>query len=623
MKAGQSALWAGLSAWSLALAVALTWPAARHLNDAALGSPHADGLKHLWTLWRIRQDVLADGHFPFATKLINFPEGMDLYPIEPLNGLWAIFLGFLPIVATANALALLNLTLVGVTGAALGWRLSRSPWGALAAGTLLEGSAVALFTIHVGVGELQHIWWVPLGLVAWHRLRYGPVDVGSWRDAIALGLALTAATISCFYHGFFLGLAVATLSTLTLWAGRASLRLAARYALAAGLAVSLVLPIMSSFSTSYQSEDPPDVGLWSYVTVDHGQPLTDPPSARLELAHTVVPATARRAPEVREIEGYGGGRYLGLPALLLGLLGLVLAPRRAWPWVVTGAVGVVFALGSYLAQGGETVLLSGDRRVQLPFLYLNRMLGYVSEPINFPVRFLAITVTALAACAALAAERLGPRWRPLVAALALVSVLDVQRHQLTSRPMATLTPWSYPQLEPLAEIDGAAIVDFSLAARADVEVRWASMSAQLAHQRPIHGVHIDRVQFFAQEGQRFIQALPLVQELGPALSTGRVDHAPKDLDRRYRPDIAVLRSAGFTHLMVLGIGGSRTVPDALRTTLGQALGEPVIDSAGAMVWELPTVLATADELAAWSAEHEARVRALQAQQAGSFGPQIR
>ena len=51
--------------WFFACTVALTWPTVLRPGAAALGSQHADGMKHLWTLWWIRASVWREGAFPF------------------------------------------------------------------------------------------------------------------------------------------------------------------------------------------------------------------------------------------------------------------------------------------------------------------------------------------------------------------------------------------------------------------------------------------------------------------------------------------------------------------------------------------------------------------------------
>ena len=95
--------------WSLVLSIVLTWPMAARPGAAALGSQSGDGMKHLWTLWWMRSSVWDGGVFPFHTLRVNFPVGMDLYPIEPLNGLVAVALPWLDVVTLSNLLVLLNL----------------------------------------------------------------------------------------------------------------------------------------------------------------------------------------------------------------------------------------------------------------------------------------------------------------------------------------------------------------------------------------------------------------------------------------------------------------------------------------------------------------------------------
>ena len=144
------------AAWSFGLATVLTWPALIRPGEAALGHVRADGMKHLWTLWWMRESVWTEGRLPFTTTLVNHPFGMDLYPIEPLNGLLAIALPFLDIVVLSNLLVFLNVTLTGITGAWFGRELSGSKLGGLVSGTLLQGSAVMAFFVHVGVGPGLH-----------------------------------------------------------------------------------------------------------------------------------------------------------------------------------------------------------------------------------------------------------------------------------------------------------------------------------------------------------------------------------------------------------------------------------------------------------------------------------
>jgi len=599
---------------SAVVAALLTWPAAIQLDAALLGSSESDSLKHLWTLWWIRAEVLEAGRFPFATDYINYPTGMELYPIEPLNGLLAVLLGGVPLVAAANLVALANLTLTGFFGALMGRELANSPWGAVAAGLLLETSAFTLFTLHVGVGELQQVWWLPLGFYAWLRLRRSP----SKKRAVWLALALVGAVVSCFYHGFFLALGVLVLSLITPWMGRDTPRLLGTYLLAAGLALALVVPISRGFATSFGEEPPPRVGLQTYVTVEgHGQPVTDPPSARLDPWQLVVPSDDRRETATREVLAYGGGRYLGWPAVLIAVGALVLRPRRSAPWIVVGAVGITFALGSYLVIDGET-LLAGGSRLRLPFLYLNRALSYTVEALNFPVRFLALTATSLAALAAVLSRR-ALRGRSLaipVAVLAALNAVDVQLHQLIPSPLSRYDFERYEGLEALRD-DPGPVVELALMERADNETRREALAAQMSHGQKVHAVPLERIEFFARDGFTFVRALPLLEVLKPAFGGTRVELDPET----HREDLALLADAGYRYLLVVGVGPDRQVSATLRQALTTLGGPAVLDDDRYVVHRIPEVEHTEAELEQWRLDHEVRVEALWGRTLA--GPQLR
>ncbi len=602
---------------ALLLAVVLTWPAAVQPGSGVLGSPDADGMKHLWTLWWIRESVLTWHQLPFHTELINFPVGLDLYPIEPLNGLAACLLGFLPLGTASNVLVFINLTLTGVAGCWMGRTLSGSRWGGVAAGILLEASSFSLFTVHVGVGELQHLWWLPLGLGLWSLLRRRL----QLRTALTLAAVLIGATLSCFYYGFFLATGLVVLSLTTIWAGDKTPRLLGRYALAAGLAAAVVLPVTKAFSTSYGPGDVPEVGFANYVLDgSHGQPVTDPDSARLDLPELVRHARSERQTASREKLAYGGGRYLGWPALVLVLAGLALRPRRALPWLAMAGVGILLAMGSYLLWGGEQYSSPTTLRVAMPFLFLNRALGYLLEPINFPIRFLSLTTCSVAAIAALAAgcEFRGRSLGPWVALLALLNAVDVQFNQLIPHP---LPRFLIPQFDGLTlATTGKAVADMYLVWRADPETRSATQAAQMIHRQPIQGVPIERVEYYAQEGQIYLRTLPMTDVLHPAF---KYQQAVEIDPVKHREDLALLREAGFDRVLLLGTGPNADVPSRLVDAMSEILGEPIVDTTSAVVFQVPDPQATEEEIGEWIRMHDARIEAFYGQLPGQINRALR
>ena len=76
---------------------------------------------------------------------------------------------------------------------------------------------------------------------------------------------------------FLLAMATAFWALSTLWAGRDTPKLLLRYAVAAGLAISIVIPVTQSFAASCKTGTVPKVGIVNYITQNHGQPVTDPP----------------------------------------------------------------------------------------------------------------------------------------------------------------------------------------------------------------------------------------------------------------------------------------------------------------------------------------------------------
>jgi hypothetical protein len=555
----------------------------------------------------MQESIVSLQVLPFHTTLINYPFGIDLYPIEPLNGLAISALAWLPIIYATNAIAVINLTLTGVCAGYFGRAVSGRREGGVVAGILVQTSAFAYFTVHSGVGELQHLWLLPLGLWMWVRLR----ERMRLKDAVLLGLTLAAAVVSCFYYGFFLAMAVSLLSALTVYAGSKTGRLLARYAVAACLSAIIVIPVISKFSTSYGEAEPPDIELMTYIfDGSHGQPTTDPPSARLELSQL----TSHRSQSTNNTDeiAYGGGRYLGWPAIILVLGAAVLVPRRTTPWVLLALLAISLAMGSYFVGSGGEVVIEGDGTCsdrgtscyQLPFLYLNRALGQLAEPLNFPVRFLSLVAVAVGALGAiLAAARFrGRSLAGLAIGLALLNALDVRANQLIPFPMQSFSPGSYAALAN-PSITGP-YLDVSQALRSDPETRGASQSAQMSHHQPIQSVPIERVEKFAEGGQHWAMALPFMQQLASVAITHRAINLPPE---SHRKELALLRSQGFKGVLLLGSGPNSQVPRELLDSLSTLFGPAVNLEHSSALFEVPEIEHTEAELENWQREHSSDV----------------
>lgn len=544
---------------SLVGAFVVSWPMLLHPGGAAIGSPESDTIKHVWTLWWMKQQLFAGGGL--HTTLVNYPEGMSLYPIEPLNGLLTLLLPF-GAVTNSNLLAFVHLVLTGLCAGWLGKLVTGTERGALVAAALLQGSAFVAFTLHVGVGELRQVWWLPLGLGCLLRAH----ETREWRWFLALAGALAGCVLSCFYHGLFLATAVAVYALVTL---RPWWRLWAGYALAAGLSLALVIPVVQGFSGTFGKGRPQEVfGV-------HGEVLLDYRAEAAHLDDLVRWRSPSPEPEARQERAYAGGRYLGVLSLILAAAGVAAAPKRAYPWVAVALVGTVLALGSVLWWGDAKVRVGGHA-LQLPLAWLNDALTRHAEPINFPARFLALPSVALAVLGALAT-----RWRWVVWFVPF-ALIDVAAHDLAVWPRRTVSVPDMAGIEDeallRAGIDGP-LADLSLAAESNEEARTLAVSAQLVTGRATQGVPLERLDAWAPEGNLWLRARP-ISAFGNLARPGVQLPSTEAVSL----DLAALRERGFAGLLLTH---RETRVDSRTEALFTQLCGPPLRAQHATVWKIP------------------------------------
>jgi hypothetical protein len=584
--------------WFAICVCVLTWPVVIQPAASALGSSKADGMKHLWTLWWMRASVWREGEFPFSTHLVNWPVGMDLYPIEPLNGMVSVAVPFVDIVLLSNLLVLANLFATGMVGSWFGRLLTEGNRVAgLAAGTVLLGSSVATFFVTVGVGELTHLWWLPLGLGLLLKALRAP----TWRAWAGVSMSMVGAVLSCFYLGFFLGLAVGVVCAWTLVMSPDRVLLFKRMAFAAGLLTLIVLPIGRVFAISYAAptfdRDPP----LTHVFAEKGQQVTDSLGSRLD--PTQLLAYGRR-PTTGHEQGYGGGRYMGLVICLLALVGVVRRPREAAPWVLVALMALCFSLGSYLTLGGaELKLASTGARVRLPMLWMNRILELIAEPVNFPVRFLALVVMAQSALVALAVGRTWGKWLTILVPLGAV---EIAAGQLIAWPWPVLEIPKTWALERLAQHPGRAVLDIGLTLQADASNRALALAGQMSHQHPTNTVPLERIEFFAREGYTLGRAFHMVDDID-----GLYYHEdPRGMAEDYRADLTMMSEQGFDILLISTRDGHRNIPERAFQALKALCGEPIADGPGGVAWEIKPVYPapTERELEIWRKDLVVRIK---------------
>ena len=554
---------------SVGLAVALTWPLVPSFFERAIGRDDTDTPKHLWTLWWMRHEVW-DGTPGLTTRWTNFPDGMPLYPIEPLNGVFAALLPIEP-VPLSNLLALLHVVLLGACAGWLGREVAGTRIGAHVASALAQVCAFTAFSLEVGVGELRQSWWIPLGLAILVRARR--TEAPRW--FVALAVVMAGAVVACFYHGLFLALAVSVWALCTLRLRRALLL---RYALAAGLALLLALPVVRGFAGSYGSDAGADPAAASF-SIDRYT------GASVSVEQLFTPSTrdgSRRR--------YDGGRYLGLVTLALAAIGVAAAPRRAGPWVAVFGVSLVLSLGQVLVWRQAPVLVGG-MNLGLPLAPLNDLLARVGEPLNFPARFLAPGMVALAVLGALAT-----RWR-LALLLVPLAAADTLLNDESPWPRDTT---ALPDMSALAGAGGSgAVADLGIVATPEPAMRNRAIAAQLVLARPMSAVPIERLSAWSSSGDRWLRALPIVRTLA-TLTTG----APVPADADWRADLWLLRDRGFDRLLLAhrATGIDFRTKDLLTAACG-----PPVEAPQATLWTVPEVQAGEAEVSRWRAEQVDRV----------------
>ena len=567
---------------SCALALVLTMPMPLAPGTAAIGSPDSDTAKHLWTLWWMRAEALG-GVKGLQTTLIGAPEGVPLFPIEPLHGLVALLLPIDP-VPLSNLLALCDLSLTGI---AAGWAASLLvegargeapglPWRvrpgapaprrrlpALVAGLLLQSSSFAAYTLHVGVGELRQLWWLPLCFGLLVRVQHAPDLRAGLRAGLWAGLGLAGAALSCFYYGLFVSIMAVIAALLGMMgAGGPRPARAAGFVVAAALSAGLVVPIARQFSATTGEAG---ARIQPVVAADG---TVSPALARdcASLDALIRPARAQRSQADRQGQAYGGGRYLSMFGVGLLLIGGLARPRAGALVLTIAGAGAVLSLGPVLHLDHQPVRLA-DGPLVLPTAALFSSLAERFAALHFPSRFLALSALGVALAGALAVRR----W-PKTAAIAFLCAGNVLWEDHTPFPRSVLRLPDQGGLTARAE--PGPMADLSVAALPNVERRGLAIAAQIATGRATQAVPLERLDALLRADPHGLRRLPLTLALA-----GR---GPLPAD--FEAEAQTLRAAGFTTLLLTGPDADPKSP--ARAALTAAWGSPATGE-GTALWAVP------------------------------------
>lgn len=488
----------------VALAVALTWPAAIHPVSAVPGGARTDTADSLWTLWYVAR-ALAAGTLPGSVDgLLNHPGGGSLWPADPVDSLLAA-----PLVLALGAapawtfLCIAHLAVAGAAAHALAQRLGGH---GLVGGVLYAASATTLAHVQNGASEAV------LGTALLPLAALGVVSVAQGGGVLWAGLALGVASVAHAYTGVALYLFLGAVLAL----GLPGSTVGARPRLVAvgllGVAVA-ALPAFVAVSASTAADNV--VGIKTVrelMTIRRTIGPTDP--------EMLVHPGNFRSPDFRELSRYGEDlvhcAYLGFVGLASGLVALRRGPR---PWALLGAgvAAVVLSMGPVLVENGAPVILSGRRAVPLPYLPLEDLPGLSSLSLLWRLSQLGVLALAVAAS----------RVASSTVVAVVVSLLALAELRLWS-PVREL-PRHFDATVPegiyaLAAAPPGAVMNFPV-----VGAR-AYLWEQTVHQKPVTGT----LNFPNNNASRRVWKVAMAKASGPpAELAAALVSAARDADVRY------------------------------------------------------------------------------------------
>ena len=457
----------------VALAAAVTWPAVTELGAAVPGSSRTDLWNSLWSMWFVARSIAA-GELPYATTLLNYPQGGTLLVADPLGALMAAPL--IPAVGLAAAYALVVLAQLSLAGVVahrfaedlLRWlRPGASLSAAWVAGVGYATAPVLLSAVHNGTSEAFAGGWPALAAWAcWRVAAHG----GARRAALAAG-ALLLAALSSWYGAVvaFLFAGAITVFGVPGGAGRLKVR-----ALALAASLALVAPL--AWATHHAATDN---GNLVGIKGDREVALVRRSTGPADPVGYVMPGDYR-SPDFRAMSRYSEDffhcHYLGW--VLLAGAGLTLGGGRrrgTGPlWLAAGA-GAVLSLGPVLARQGMAVIILGDRAIPLPYFLLERVPGFSALSLVYRLALAPALGVAL-----LAALGVAGRGR-----LALVATLAILVEGRFASPLGGLPDTSDVRPETsiaaLAAAPDGAVVNFPVVGGRDY------LFEQTTHGKPIAG----------------------------------------------------------------------------------------------------------------------------------------
>ncbi len=335
----------------LVLACLITWPLITHFQTHLPGSSD-DAYMHFWNGWWVQQ-ALHNGQSPFFTKLIFYPDGVNLvtHNFAWFNVLpWLLLEPLLGMIPAYNVTILLNLVLSGFTTYLLARALIKNGRYAFIAG--LISIAWPFRLSQLDHPNLLSTIWLPLFLLFLHHT----IRQGKWRYAFATGLFFALVGVTRWQQ-----LIPATLmgliyfgSSYSFWLPKARQFILLRLIGAAGVAFLLLSPAIILLWQQQNNENTDSSVLWigeeDIMQTDLFAYFTPPPD-NLLLGKQTKPLYDKYYPDRYSARRFSA--YIGLIALSLSLVGFWWRRVESLPWLLMALVLIFLALGPAFRVNGH------------------------------------------------------------------------------------------------------------------------------------------------------------------------------------------------------------------------------------------------------------------------------
>lgn len=555
------------------LSIVATWPTAAHFTTQALGEHYFDRAQSIWNLWWIKRALLDLHTNPFATDLLFYPHGADLYfqNLSLPNKLIMIpVMLALGTTAAYNFGMMLAVALTGYAGFRLVLYLTGSVPGALFGGIVIGFNPLMQEWLRGHINLLNAQWFI---LCTEFYLR--AFDGGRRRDALLAGLFFALAMLTVGYYEIYLLVFFAL--HLVWWVmgregvgwrerlvavGRRAFPVAGWAALVAGVIAApyVIGAVVSLGKGMVLTRSPLDVertavdsmDLLSFVVPDRDHWLF---GAGPWWGSTVNPA----------IHEYG---TIGLVALVVAVAG-AWAVRRlpgVWLWATLGVLGLLMSLGPVLRVNG--VGRFGD--VEIPMLY--GLLQHIPpfSIMRAPERYMLLAYVALAVLGGAGVRWMvgamsGYRRQVVFAAVTVLLLIELPFHARYTEAMAAPS-----SLAALAGEQGAgALLELPLTQHGWIET--PRMYNQIAHGRPITSGYLSRPII-----DPYTQACSPLRVFNQGLEAAGASITTPGPENEIE---AILAATGFSHIAVYK--QQFATPEQLEPVPGDVL-DPLQELAGVL-----------------------------------------